>query len=54
MDPGKVSAVQDWTTPTNLREVRAFVWFANFYRRFIKDFASIARPLQDLTRKDTP
>ena len=54
MDPGKVSAVRDWTTPTNLREVRAFVGFANFYRRFIKDFASIARPLHDLTRKDTP
>jgi predicted aspartyl protease len=54
MNPGKVAAVRDWTTPTNLREVRAFIGFANFYRRFIKDFASIARPLHDLTKKDTP
>ncbi len=54
MDPGKVSAVKDWPTPMNLREVRAFIGFANFYRRFIKDFASIARPLHDLTKKDMP
>jgi hypothetical protein len=54
MNPGKVAAVRDWTTPANLKEVRAFIGFANFYRRFIKDFASIARPLHDLTKKDTP
>jgi hypothetical protein len=54
MNPGKVVAVRDWTTPANLREVRAFIGFTNFYRRFIKDFASIARPLHDLTKKDTP
>ena len=54
MDPGKVSAVKDWPTPTTLKEVRAFIGFANFYRRFIQDFASIARPLHDLTKKDVP
>jgi hypothetical protein len=54
MNPGKVAMVRDWTTPVNLREVRAFIGFANFYRRFIEDFASIARPLHDLTKKDTP
>ena len=31
MDPGKVSAVKDWPTPTTLKEVRAFIGFANFY-----------------------
>jgi hypothetical protein len=54
MDPSKVAAVKDWKTPTNLREVRGFIGFANFYRRFIKDFAKITRPLHDLTKKNTP
>jgi hypothetical protein len=54
MDPGKVSAVWDWPTPTLLHNVRAFIGFSNFYRRFIKDFSSIARPLHDLTKKDVP
>jgi hypothetical protein len=52
MDPVKVKAVADWPTPRNLRELRGFLRFANFYRRFIKDFAKIARPLNDLTKKD--
>jgi hypothetical protein len=54
MNPGKVSAVRDWPTPTTLHDVRAFIGFSNFYRRFIKDFSSIARPLHDLTKKDVP
>ena len=47
MDPGKVSAVKSWPTPTMLKEVRAFIGFTNFYRRFIKDFSTMARPLHD-------
>ena len=54
MDPLKVAAVKDWPTPTTLKDVRAFLGFANFYRRFINGFLSIARPLNDLTKKDTP
>jgi hypothetical protein len=54
MDPGNVAAVRDWPTPTILKEVRAFIGFANFYRRFIQDFATLARPLHDLTKKDIP
>ncbi|EEB88901.1 hypothetical protein MPER_13072, partial [Moniliophthora perniciosa FA553] len=52
MDPVKVRAVKEWATPRNLRELRGFLGFANFYRRFIKDFSKIARPLNDLTKKD--
>ena len=52
MDPGKVAAVKDWPTPTTLKEVRAFIGFSNFYRRLIKDFSTMARPLHDLTKKD--
>ena len=54
MDPAKVSAVTEWPTSKNLKDVRGFVGFANFYRRFIKDFSKIARPLHDLTKKDVP
>ena len=54
MDPIKVKAVAEWPTPRNLKEVRGFIGFANFYRRFIKDFSKLARPLHDLTKKDTP
>ena len=52
MDPTKVAAVRDWPTPRNLRDVWGFLGFANFYRRFIRKFAQIARPLNDLTKKN--
>ena len=54
MDPVKVHTVTNWPNPRNLRELRGFLGFANFYRRFIQDFARITRPLHDLTKKDTP
>ena len=52
MDPTKVQAVANWPTPRNLQELRGFLRFANFYHRFIKNFAKLARPLNDLTKKD--
>lgn len=54
MDPAKVDGVASWNTPTNLKQLRSFIGFINFYRRFIDDFSGIARPLNDLTKKDTP
>lgn len=54
MDPSKVEGVQGWPTPTKVKHVQAFLGLANFYRRFIKDFAKIARPLTKLTCKDVP
>lgn len=54
MDPVKVEAVTLWPVPRNLKDVRGFIGFANFYRRFIKDFSKITRPLHDLTKKDVP
>ena len=54
METGKVAAVKDWPTPMTLKGVQAFIGFANFYRRFIKGFSTMARPLHDLTKKDVP
>jgi transposase InsO family protein/predicted aspartyl protease len=52
MDPKKVQAVQDWPTPKRLKDVRAFIGFGSFYRRFIKNFSGIVRPLTLLTKKE--
>lgn len=46
----KVKAIQDWPTPTNVHEVRQFIGLGSHYRRFIRNFASIASPLTDLTK----
>ncbi|KAF7567774.1 hypothetical protein PtrM4_143650 [Pyrenophora tritici-repentis] len=52
MDPDKVSAIQDWKLPQSLKDVQAFLGFANFYRRFIRGFSDIAKPLTHLTKGD--
>src|SRR5207244_1716941 len=52
MDPDKVKAVADWPTPKRVKDIQSFLGFVNFYRRFIPDFAKIARPLTRLTAKD--
>jgi hypothetical protein len=54
MDLAKVATVKIWAQPKNLRNVCAFISFANFYWQFIKDFATIMQPLHDLTKKDAP
>ena len=50
MDPDKVKAVREWATPRNTHDVLSFLGFANFYRRFIKDFGRIAMSLTELTK----
>ena len=54
MDPIKLDGITAWPTPTKLKEVRSFLGFANYYRRFIPEYSSIPRPLIDLTKKDHP
>ncbi|XP_073500291.1 uncharacterized protein [Phyllobates terribilis] len=51
MDPVKVQAVQEWPRPIGLKSIQRFLGFANYYRKFIKNFSSIVKPLTDLTRK---
>ncbi|GBG58742.1 hypothetical protein CBR_g142 [Chara braunii] len=53
-DSRKVAAVREAPVPTSLTQVRAFLGLASYYRRFIKGFAEIARPLTNLLRKDQP
>ena len=50
----KLKAVRDWSTPKDVKDVRSFLGFANYYRRFVKDFAAVASPLTTLTKKDVP
>lgn len=52
VDSEKVSAVTEYPRPKNQTDVWAFLGLANYYRRFIKDFANVAKPLNDLLRKD--
>ena len=54
MDPVKINGVWNWQVPTTIKEVHSFLGFCNFYRAFIKGFLTIARPLNNLTHKDTP
>ena len=50
-DPTKVEAICNWPTPTCKQEIQRFLGLANYYRRLIKNFSSIAKPLQRLTEK---
>jgi hypothetical protein len=54
MDPTKVEGVRNWATPTTKKHVRSFLGFCNFYRAFIRGFAKLAKPLNNLTKKDAP
>lgn len=48
-DPDKVAAVKTWPVPKNLKELRSFLGFVGYYRRFIKDFSRQVKPLNELT-----
>ncbi|GJT49636.1 putative reverse transcriptase domain-containing protein [Tanacetum coccineum] len=52
VDPAKIEAVKNWTSPTTPTEIRQFLGLAGYYRRFIKDFSKIAKSLTELTQKN--
>ena len=54
MDPVKVKGITNWPTLTNVKDVRSFLGFCNFYRAFILNFSTLAWPLDDLTKKNYP
>ena len=50
-DPAKTSAVRQYPVPKTVTEVKSFLGLCSYYRRYVRDFASIARPLHQLTEK---
>ncbi|KAJ8367563.1 hypothetical protein AAFF_G00314520 [Aldrovandia affinis] len=48
-DPSKIEALKTWPRPQNLKELRAFLGFSGYYRRFVQDYSKIVKPLNDLT-----
>ncbi len=53
MDPDKVKVVVDWPSPDSRKALQRFLGFANFYRRFIRNFSQLAAPLTALTSPRT-
>ncbi|KAF8751545.1 hypothetical protein RHS01_08514 [Rhizoctonia solani] len=53
LDELKIKAVQEWPTPTKVKEVQSFLGFANFLCQFVANFSHMARPLHNLVKKDT-
>jgi len=52
MEKEKVKGVLEWPTPKCVKDVQKFLGLVNYYCQFIEGFASIARPLHDLVKKD--
>lgn len=51
-DPAKYVVIEKWPVPKNVKETQSFLGLVNYYRRFMKNFAKIAKPLYELTKKD--
>lgn len=50
-NPVNIAKIMEWPAPTNVKQVRQFVAMGSYYRRFVQDFAKMARPMLDLTKK---
>ncbi|CAB4010089.1 Transposon Ty3-I Gag-Pol poly, partial [Paramuricea clavata] len=50
-DPDKISVVKNWPVPKTVKELRSFLGFASYYRRFVKDFSKVADPLHELQNR---
>nr|CAH67280.1 OSIGBa0111L12.7 [Oryza sativa] len=53
-DPSKIQSIVDWVRPTTIKKLRGFLGLAGYYRKFIKNFGAISKPLTQLLKKDAP
>ena len=51
-DPVKLAGIKDWPPPRTVSELRSYLGLVGYYRRYMRDFSLVARPLNDLLRKD--
>ena len=51
-DPKKIECVKNWPLPQNIKDVRSFLGFCSYYRRFIANYSHVAKPLTKLTEKN--
>jgi hypothetical protein len=54
VDPEKTAAIRGWKKPATVRGVQSFLGFCNFYRRFIKNYGRVSRPLHNITKDNVP
>ena len=54
IDKAEIDLISNLPVPTSVKKVRSFLGYGSFYRRFIKDFSKVARPLTNLLTKDAP
>lgn len=54
VDPEKIAVVADWEEPSTVRGIQSFLGFCNFYRKFIRDYSRISKPLSRLIKKEVP
>lgn len=54
INPAKIAAITEWPTPKKVKDIESFLGTLNFWRKFVRGFSDIARPLNKLRQKDVP